>query len=168
MFGQGFLPRFLLARPKSTIGFRAYKRPDPTEDPRVTGYWTRIGSILNTPISRTDDDGCDVRAITLDADAYEAFVQVYDRWEKLIRPGSDLVDIAAFVSKAAENTARLAGVFALVENINAESISLDAIVGAARLIDKYYLPESLRFVGSGCGLCLDAVCRCGGVVHVGR
>ncbi len=146
MLGQGFLPRFLIARPASRIGFREYQRTDPTQDINCIRFWDRMGELLKRPVKRCKDGGCDTRPLVLTPEAHDVFIQMYNRFELSCQPGKDQAEAAAFISKAAENMVRMAAVFTLVEDAEADMIGLVAITSAARLMDKYYLPEAVRFI----------------------
>jgi len=96
MLGQGFLPRFLIARPASKIGFRAYRATDSSSDPRCINFWARMGRLLSLPITRSEGGGCEARSLVLTAEAHELYVQVYNRFEDAMRPDHDLAEVTAF------------------------------------------------------------------------
>jgi hypothetical protein len=50
-----------------------------------------------------------------------------------------------------ENIARLAGIFALIEDPSAEEVSAEIMFGAIR-VGEFYLAEAMRVVGHGQGL----------------
>ena len=146
MLGQGFLPRFLIARPASKIGFRAYHATDPGSDIRCINFWARMDRLLSLPINRLEGGGCETRTLVLTEEAHELYVTVYNRFEEAMRPDQGLSEATAFASKAAENMARIAAVATLVIDENAETTELSTLADAALLMDKYYLPEALRFI----------------------
>tara|TARA_R110001599_G_C12275986_1_gene662390 strand:- start:12645 stop:14126 length:1482 start_codon:yes stop_codon:yes gene_type:complete len=138
--GQGFLPRFLLSWPESIAGTRLYNYKDATQEPSLIHYWGVIRELLSKPLP---DENIPPRVIPLTPEAKEHWVISYDIIEGNLCKGGELIGIKATASKAAENIIRIAGVLALIENIEADQIELNHIEKAV-ILGQYYLSEALR------------------------
>lgn len=121
---QGFLPRFLLTWPKSLKGERFYRGTNPSEDPRLHVYWSRMTDLLSRPVLITEEGQLELRVLTLDKEARQAWIAAYNAIERELGAHGELVDIAAYGSKAAEIAARIAGVLAFTENPECTEIAL--------------------------------------------
>ena len=69
---------------------------------------------------------------------------MHDQIERSI--GGDLMPVRALASKAAEHMGRIAGVFTLIDDPGATTVSDDAMQRAATAIE-FYLGEALRLSG---------------------
>ncbi|MCF8211594.1 MAG: DUF3987 domain-containing protein [Rhodoferax sp.] len=108
--GTGFLARFLVAWPESTMGTRMFT-PPPDGWPALAGFNARLTAILNRP-APVDDHGVLTPAmLTLSPDAKQAWVTFHDAIETELANGGDLYDLRDVGSKAADNVARLAALF---------------------------------------------------------
>ncbi|WP_295407947.1 YfjI family protein [uncultured Thiocystis sp.] len=117
----GFLARFLIAAPESTMGTRLYREP-PATWAALDDFDRQITRLLNTdlPIDRSGEDRgarmlLDPPIMRLDPAAKTLWVEFYNEVEReLVRFGeySAVQDIA---SKTAENAVRIAAIFKLFD-----------------------------------------------------
>lgn len=145
--GQGFLARCLLSWPQSTIGSRRYVEDDLSADPAMLAYWERMAALLRMPppLRAGTRNELDPRTLTLDADAKRCWIAIVDAIEG--GTAGEYADVKAWASKAGAQVLRIAGVLTLVENCEAETIAIDTIERAARLVE-YHLAEAARIVGT--------------------
>jgi putative DNA primase/helicase len=144
--GSGFLARFLVAWPTSTQGYRPFVEA-PDDWPCLEAYRQRIWELLNTPVP-VDDDWClTPRALSLSGEAKQLWIAFHDAVEAELRPGGELDDARDVASKAADNAARLACLFHILEHGPSGEIGAESIERAAELV-RWYLTETRRFLGS--------------------
>lgn len=142
--GTGFLARFLVAWPTSTQGTRLFKEA-PTAWPKLTVFSERITQLLNKLPELNEAGG--ICPITLDfsKEAKEAWIDFHNAVESELKLGGDFVDAKDVASKAADNVARLAGLFHLYETQNEGLINKD-LVDRAIIIVTWHLYEAKRFL----------------------
>ena len=147
---QGFLARVLCAWPESTAGNRRYVHADPTTDPAMQRYWTTLTTLLNRvyPLRPETRNELQPRCIPLSAKAKAVWVAYADTIETQLAVGQPLETVRGFASKSAEHAARIAGVLALIQDVNAPEIGSVEIESAIALMD-YYLTEVLRLQAAG-------------------
>ena len=144
--GSGFMARFLVCWPKSTMGTRFYVAP-PEGMPALTAFNRRIGEILSyeTPI---DEAGALTPAmIVMSPAAKAAWIDYHNTVEREL--GCDFHDIKDVASKSADNAAQLAALFAFFERGPRAVIEEDDLQRAAKLA-LWYLNEARRFLGLFC------------------
>lgn len=147
--GQGFLARFLIAYPRSTMGTRKYEALFLSEDSSMQHYWSKMTALLNKPFLITEDSRGELapESLQLTKGAHEVWVAFHDYIE------FDLVDdgayrpIAPFAGKCAEHVLRIAGILTVVNNFETSTISEDNLLAAITVV-KFYLAEALRLHGS--------------------
>jgi hypothetical protein len=125
--GVGFLARFLLAWPRSTMGTRLYQAAD-LDTAALANWDARIIELLSLPLP------ADGRTMTLNPPtiflshgARNHFIAFHDDAERELGRTGLFGEVADFAEKAAENAARLAAVFWALEQgpsgeINAETM----------------------------------------------
>ncbi|MBM3362153.1 MAG: DUF3987 domain-containing protein [Betaproteobacteria bacterium] len=143
--GTGFLARFLVAWPESTQGTRLFKEA-PTSWPKLAAFHSRIETILNTPV-QFDSDGTTLMPsmMTLSPPAKQYWIAYHDEVEKALAVGGEFADIRDVASKSADNAARIAAEFQVLEH-GGGSVSLEAMESACQ-IAAWHLGESRRFLG---------------------
>lgn len=139
----GFLARFLISEPPSTIGTRAHAMIMPDVNGLVA-FEKRLCEILDTPLPM-DPDTRDLitRDLPLAHDARDHLIDFANEVERKQGHGQPYADITGTASKAAEQTARIAGVLALFRDLNAPYVTLQDVANAVELM-RYYLGEALR------------------------
>ena len=143
--GQGFLARFLMCHPESTIGFRLRTDYDPANDTIIERFAARITACLETdlPLAENSRNRLAPRTLPLMPDA-RALLQKYAlKIERLQAPGEALATVTAFASKSAEQAARIAGVLTLFKNLDAPGVEFAAMQCGIDLA-QYYLSEAQR------------------------
>lgn len=144
LMGQGFLARFLICQEPSLAGGRFLAGRDlsrgPDTDPAIGRYWARLAEILRQPMPTDDSGGLEPAALDIRGDAFAAWVALHDWVESQLGRGGQLADITAFASKAAENAARIAAVFAFVEG--ARTVDIEHVKRAG-VLAAYFLESML-------------------------
>jgi hypothetical protein len=156
LLGQGLLARFLIAWPESRMGMRFSRNPTLKEVSALSRHTAALGEALKTPLPRppnaSDGDPGELapRALKLTAGAGAALREFSDWCEALLAPGKAFADpaISGFGNKLCEHAARLAGVFALAENMGAAEVG-EATAEAAIAVAQWYADERLRIVEAG-------------------
>src|SRR6056297_3822680 len=118
----GFLPRFLICEPPSTIGTRmqATARRD---DAALSAYALRLSCILEAPLPMGPETReLQPRTLNLSSEARGLLVQFSDAIEAAQAPGRDLAHVTGTASKAAEQAARIAGVLTLWRDLHATEV----------------------------------------------
>jgi len=139
----GFLPRFLICEPPSTIGTRLHEQVRRNEM-AIDDFSGRLAEILITPlpIDRETRElsprelklSDDARALLINYSNYVELEQVIDgRFSHVI----------GTASKSAEQAARIAAVMTLWDDINASEVSKSTMADAISVAD-YYLEEAAR------------------------
>lgn len=139
----GFLPRFLMCEPPSTIGTRlqANMRDASAE---LDSYGARMREILDRPLPMdADSRELDLRVLPLSCPANALLSRFADAIESQQAPGKDLAHLTGFASKAAEQAARIAGVLTLWRDLDAPEVSEEDMANGIELA-QYYLSEAAR------------------------
>lgn len=139
----GFLPRFLICEPASTIGTRLHAQTRHNPAP-VETFTQRTRAILETPLPMDPDTrALEPRRLSLDPQARALIVRFADAVEAQQAESGALSGVTGYASKAAEQACRISGVLALWRDLNAPSVTaIDAANGIA--LAQYYLSEALR------------------------
>jgi putative DNA primase/helicase len=143
MRGTGFLARFLVAWPESTMGTRLY-----TEAPdwsKLQAFNARMTELLQNPLSIDEDGRLTTTTLVLSPSAHVAWVQFQNAIEKQLGQDGELQDVKDVASKTADNAARLATLFHVFEH-GAGAISVEAMARGAKLA-AWHLSEARRFLG---------------------
>lgn len=144
MRDSGFLARFLLSCPETTIGNRPFIEP-PAHWPALESYHHTVKGLLNIPLPLNEQGILEPRMMSLSPQARTVWVRFYNGVEAAQRAGGQLAGVRDVASKTADNAARLAALFHAYETglgsmeIGAESMEAGADVAL------WHLSESLRF-----------------------
>jgi len=142
--GTGFLARFLVAWPASTQGSRRYRQA-PSSLPGVESFGRRIRELLQEPLI-TDEHGClTPTVLELSPAARSEWINLHDCVEDELGTRGEFRDIRDVAAKAAENVARLAALFHVLEHGPAGTIGT-APVDAAGSIVLWHLSEARRLL----------------------
>ncbi|NDH08061.1 MAG: DUF3987 domain-containing protein [Gammaproteobacteria bacterium] len=143
--GTGFFARVLFSWPKSTQGSRFYTDP-PDNWPCLAEFNQRLTTILNTSPPIDSEGILTPKLMTLATLAKLAWVRFHDGLENELHKGGELYDVRDVASKAADNAARLACLFHLLEyGLNGE-VGDDSFDRASQII-LWHLGEAQRFFG---------------------
>lgn len=146
---QGFLPRFLLAKPKPRAGTRFNTTPkkeiDYLENEFYTPYCNRITELLNQKYKHKDPLGerLERDMITFMEEAEIELKAFYNETEAGQQKGGIYADIGSFASKAPVKAGIIAGLFAGYENTT--FITKEHIQRAIK-IKRWYLKETARII----------------------
>lgn len=144
--GSGWLARYLIAQPRSTQGNRPYQEPN-KQLPHLEAFSAKLLALLRKELPFKDDKSIslDPVTLTLDANAKTVWVDYYNLVEGMLKPMGEFVDFKDIASKSADNAARIAALFHLVEYGTEGEINQEAMYGAASLA-MWYLSESRRII----------------------
>ena len=143
----GFLPRFLLCEPPSTMGTRMHAnfRPD---GGALVAFGNRVTEILETPPSMDPDTReLTPRLLPLSQPAKVRLIAFSDAVEAQIPPGGDLSHVTGYASKAAEQACRIAGVLTLWRDLYAPEVSEQDMADGIQLAE-FYLSEAARLANA--------------------
>ncbi|KTD62406.1 DUF3987 domain-containing protein [Legionella shakespearei] len=143
--GTGFFARVLFSWPESTQGSRFYTDP-PDNWPCLVEFNQRLSRILNTSPPIDSEGILTPKLMTLAALAKLAWVRFHDGLESELHKGGELYDVRDVASKAADNAARLACLFHLLEHGFNGEVGDDSF-DRASLIILWHLGEAQRFFG---------------------
>lgn len=144
---SGFLPRFLICEPPSTIGTRmqANARRD---DAALAAFAARLSGILETPVPMDPETWeLQPRTLTLSTGARGLLVQFCDAIEAMQAKGRDLAHITGTSSKVAEHAARISGVLTLWRDLRAPEVDPRDMADAITLA-QFYLTEASRLASA--------------------
>ena len=143
--GTGFLARFLVCWPASTQGHRPFTEA-PELWPALAGFNGRIETLLSAPAPMAPDGTLTPTVLHLAPDAKTAWVRFHDEVEGRLRAGGDLVEVRDVASKIADNAARIAALFHVLEHGTGGQIGAAHMAAACR-VAAWHLNEARRFFG---------------------
>ena len=141
--GSGFLARFLVAAPASTMGTRLYRVPA-AGNPRMKMFQMQVCALLNQPLPKDDNGRLQPQVLMLSPGAFEVWRGYHDAVEKQLVPLGDYRTVCDFAAKAAENAARIAGCLHVFLGRQG-AVSTDVMDQGAALAH-WYLREALRLM----------------------
>ena len=145
---QGLLSRLLTAAPSSLAGTRMWHEPDPRSAGYLQRYVARLNALFQSPlpIAAGEGEGLTPTAVPLSSDAKRAWQVFYNVIESQLSSDGPLRPIIGLANKLPEHAARLAAVLALVEDVDARTLSLDHMERGIALAE-HYASEALRLQG---------------------
>lgn len=139
----GFLARFLICEPTSTIGTRLYANVL-LNDTDLSTFSSELRRKLEKPLPIDPETGeLQPRLLPLSPIARALLVKFSDAIEQEQARGGDFAHLTGTASKVAEQAARIAGVLTLWNNLKAECVTGETMADAIEL-SQYYLSEALR------------------------
>lgn len=144
--GIGFMARFLFAFPKSTQGNRLFK--DYTSWDALNRFYETIVEILDMPLRINEFGEINPSDIKLSPEAQQQWIAFHNEIETELGVGGEYESVKDVASKTADNAARIAAQFHIVENGLEGEISLKTFTNAAA-IAKWHLNEFKRFTIEG-------------------
>jgi Protein of unknown function (DUF3987) len=141
--GTGFLPRFLLAAPASTIGTRlsANTRQD---DTALNQFSARLRDIFETAMPMdANRRELQPRRLPLASDARALLMAYADTIEGEQSAGGSLAHVTGYASKSAEQAARIAAVLTLWQDLHAPVVDAQEM-GRGIELAQFYLAEAVR------------------------
>ncbi len=143
--GTGFFARFLVAWPESTQGTRFFSEA-PSTWPNLALFNKRIADLLSMPASFAEGGGLAPTLLSLTPEAKTLWVAFHDTIEKELGDNGELYGVRDVGSKAADNVARLAALFHVLERGPSGLIEAHNLEGASRIV-AWHLNEARRFFG---------------------
>ena len=145
--GIGFLARFLLAWPMSTMGMRRYREAD-LSAPELAAFDQRMHELLDLPLP-TDRPALTLRpeALFLSQAARRQWIAFHDDVEQELGRNGAYGDVCDFAAKAAEKAARIAAVLHVFEHGPRGEIQADALLAGAQ-IAAWHLHEARRIMAA--------------------
>ena len=139
----GFLPRFLVSEPSSTIGTRFYSKAELMIF-QLQRLGCVLGTILQTPM-KMDEKTRELqpKTLRLSDEARALLIQFSDNIEAEQVKNGSLSDITGTASKCAEQAARISGVLTLWSDLDATEVTAETMKDAITLA-QFYLSEALR------------------------
>ena len=113
--GTGFLARFLVSWPASTMGTRMIRNA-PAHWPALGTFNGRIRALLDMPTPIGDDGGLTPPALALAPAAHSIWEDYANDVERELRNGGECADVRDVASKSADNAARLACLFHILQH----------------------------------------------------
>lgn len=141
---SGHLARYLIAWPTSTQGTRFYRDP-PEAMPALVAYLNRLRQLLNLDLPLDDSGRLSPPVLKLEPED-QAWRRFHDYIEDNLALGSEMHPVRDGASKAADNAARLACLFHLLEHGPSGQIGAKHFKQAA-LVVGWHLYEAHRFFG---------------------
>ncbi|MBV5334165.1 DUF3987 domain-containing protein, partial [bacterium] len=105
--GTGFLARFLVAWPESTMGTRMFT-PPPEGWPAMAAFNNRLTAILERTAPVDDNGVLTPGMLTLSPDAKLTWIDFHNQIEAMLGTGGELYDLRDVGSKSADNVDRMA------------------------------------------------------------
>lgn len=144
--GSGFFARCLFAHPESTIGYRPYKEP-PNNMTLTNFFNSRLGELLALqPDHITEAGNLKRKLIELSEPAKQVWVRFNDYVEEQQQFGGEWVEISDIAGKAANNAARIACLFHILDKGLEGCISETHMSSACEVVT-YHLREAKRYFG---------------------
>ena len=138
---QGLFSRCLVAYPASTAGTRMFRNERADESPAAAAYVTRMTELLLGKWPVNEFNELQPRHLGIPGAARRLWIDMHNQIERNIC--GELKPIRALASKAAEHLGRIAGVFTLIDNPHATSITEEDMQRGAIGVESY-LAEALR------------------------
>jgi hypothetical protein len=139
----GFLPRFLMCEPPSTIGTRLQADMH-QNDAAMSAFSARLRAILDRALPMDPDTReLTPRLLPLAKGARAMLAAYSDHVEKEQAPRKTFANVRAYASKAAEQAARIAGVLTAWADLDAPEVTAQTMADAITLAD-FYLGEASR------------------------
>lgn len=147
---QGLLSRLLVSAPASTAGTRLWRDPSPEAEAAIKQYGARILARLEAPLplAAGTQNELTPRVLRMNGAARRAWIGFADHVEPQLAPGAAFDPIRGFANKLPEHAARLAGVLALVADLDASELREDHLAAGVALAE-HYAAEALRLFDAG-------------------
>jgi hypothetical protein len=152
----GWLSRFLISWPQSTLGAQVYRDP-PAQTPALDAYNERVLELLDDQL----DNGrfrvvpgdlsmaLDPPLLTLERHAKECWREYHDEVARQLGEDGRYGEIADVGAKSPENVARLAAIHHVFEDGDVPGEIDDTIMEKAVRLGRWYLDEARRALGVG-------------------
>lgn len=140
----GTLARFLICRPASTQGTRLYRENE--RPPSLETFNRKLRRILDTPLPR-EGGVLKPGVVPLNNEGREAWGKIHDEFETGLRPGARYHGFSDAASKAAEQVARIAAIFASFEAGLHTHPGIADVESAAAIV-RWHIDETMRILSA--------------------
>ncbi|SEP51121.1 Protein of unknown function [Rhodospirillales bacterium URHD0017] len=144
--GSGFLARFLFSAPTSTQGQRKF-RDAPTDWPALGPFNRRISELLAATPTIDPEGGLVLPLLDFTPEAKAACAAWHDLIESQLGPTGEMANVRDLASKAADNLARLAGLFHVFDHGPSGLVDVEAVNAAAPII-LWHLDQGRSYLGA--------------------
>ncbi|MBC8267163.1 MAG: DUF3987 domain-containing protein, partial [Rhodospirillaceae bacterium] len=145
--GIGFMARFLIAWPASTMGKRPYRSGDMAST-SLLAFDSRIREILGHDLPTVGDNmALEPQPLHLSTEAMTVWINFHDEVEQSLGGLGEFQDVKDFAAKTAENAVRIAAIFHVFEHGPSGHISDKEIHAGAKLA-AWHLWEARRALGA--------------------
>ncbi len=141
---NGFLARCLITNPVSSMGERLYK--EPSSMPYTQIFNNTIERLLNKPLPLDNKQRLVPEILYLNPEAKKLWVNFHNEIEGELVTMGEFFSIKDFAAKAAENAARLAGVFHIFSGEAGNLVTLQTMQSAIGVLT-WHLQETKRLLG---------------------
>lgn len=141
--GIGFWARYLMTEPESTQGTRFYRDP-PANTPKLKKLHARLFELLEIEPVFDERGNPEARRLKFSAEGKRAWIKAHDAIEAKLVRGGEYADLRDAASKGADNIARIAALFHILEHGPDGDVSAENVRRAMAIVD-YHLNEALRF-----------------------
>ena len=142
--GSGFIARFLIAWPGSTQGTRVY-RSAPEAMPHEEHYGKGIRELLDQPLATGERNCLTPPVLDLAPGARAEWIRFHDQVERELGARGKFRAVRDVAAKAAENVARLAALFHVLEHGPAGTIGSEAMAATGQIV-AWHLTEAQRLL----------------------
>ena len=140
---SGFMARFLISHPVSTIGTRFVTQPPSWKAKEA--FDRRIAELLD--MQPPADQTLEPKLLKLSPPAFNLWRDYQDQVERESALGHELHDVKDIAAKTGDNAARLAAIFHVFERGQHGEIGAESMTAGIR-IAAWHLDEARRFLGS--------------------
>ena len=134
----------LLEWPTSTQGTRAY-RPAPEAMPQVALFGTRIRELLAKALTTDEHGSLTPVVLDLSPQAHAEWIRFHDEVERELGARGAFRGVRDVAAKAAENAARMAALFHVLEHGVTGTVASQEIQAAAHIV-RWHLNEARRLL----------------------
>jgi len=140
--GSGFVARFLLLQPASTQGSRQYREPAASM-PALAQYGAALVRLLDSTTVDPDNGQLQPARLDFSPEGKRAWVAAHDAIEAELSATGELVHVRDIGSKAAEQIARMAALFHVLDRDAAGDVDAQHVQAATEVVG-WHLEEARR------------------------
>jgi hypothetical protein len=134
---SGHLARYLVAHPRSTMGFRFMSLDEPVWD-HLPRFHDRIAELLTEAHARQVSGEQPRQVLSFEREAKELWVQTQNKIEPRLRPSGDLGSVRDFASKSMEIAGRVAAILHHFSDQEGSHISRETLECALDIVEWHF------------------------------
>ena len=139
---QGFLARFLIAKPESMLGKQAYRENNLNIDPGLIAFYDRVTELISVPCQTDEDGAIQFKSLPIRYEAKQLWIDYYNDVNRSLGIQQEYRDMAGNAAKIAEQALRIAGVIALYEG---EQVITDKHMEGGITLAKFYMRAAINY-----------------------